>query len=395
MRRLVTIAVVLVTLLAVAALAPVLGVPPTAAHPVECADFDNQAEAQEHYRDDPANHRNLDRDGDGLACENRPCPCDETPVEVPEPEAEPEEEEEAETPTPTPTRAAGRAARVTLTIAGREVRAEAVPLVRGCNNVALTWPTGTPIADVVANIRPAEALTAIWRLRLNVAQGFSPAAPGVSDLQTVNVFDAVFICVNADATLTRPVIPPAPPPAGSGPQTTTIVQHEPTVPAARQAVASPTPQPAVTPSPQPPATGAAASAGVQGPAPTPAPATQSPATTGAAVSTGVQAPPAPGVAQPAPAPAPVPDVTAPPPTTTRPSCCRVCTVGKACGNSCINVTFTCHQPPGCACNAWAPNLVPVRTGFARALFLAADDPLLVLNVGACGPPDTDAAGGSR
>lgn len=34
-----------------------------------------------------------------------------------------------------------------------------------------------------------------------------------------------------------------------------------------------------------------------------------------------------------------------------PSCCRVCTIGKACGNSCINVNFQCHQPPGCACNA--------------------------------------------
>jgi beta-lactamase superfamily II metal-dependent hydrolase len=34
-----------------------------------------------------------------------------------------------------------------------------------------------------------------------------------------------------------------------------------------------------------------------------------------------------------------------------PSCCRVCTRGKACGNSCINAANQCHQPPGCACNA--------------------------------------------
>ena len=32
-------------------------------------------------------------------------------------------------------------------------------------------------------------------------------------------------------------------------------------------------------------------------------------------------------------------------------CCNVCTVGKACGNSCINQSYTCRQPPGCACNA--------------------------------------------
>jgi beta-lactamase superfamily II metal-dependent hydrolase len=34
-----------------------------------------------------------------------------------------------------------------------------------------------------------------------------------------------------------------------------------------------------------------------------------------------------------------------------PSCCRTCTRGKACGNSCINAANQCHQPPGCACNA--------------------------------------------
>src|SRR6185503_7029391 len=34
-----------------------------------------------------------------------------------------------------------------------------------------------------------------------------------------------------------------------------------------------------------------------------------------------------------------------------PSCCRVCTRGKACGNSCISANKQCHQPVGCACNA--------------------------------------------
>jgi beta-lactamase superfamily II metal-dependent hydrolase len=32
-------------------------------------------------------------------------------------------------------------------------------------------------------------------------------------------------------------------------------------------------------------------------------------------------------------------------------CCRVCTRGKACGNSCINRGYQCRQPPGCACDA--------------------------------------------
>lgn len=40
------------------------------------------------------------------------------------------------------------------------------------------------------------------------------------------------------------------------------------------------------------------------------------------------------------------------PTTPPPSsvCCRVCTTGKACGNSCIARDKTCNSPPGCACD---------------------------------------------
>ena len=29
--------------------------------------------------------------------------------------------------------------------------------------------------------------------------------------------------------------------------------------------------------------------------------------------------------------------------------CRICIVGKPCGNTCITVTDICHQPQGCAC----------------------------------------------
>jgi hypothetical protein len=32
------------------------------------------------------------------------------------------------------------------------------------------------------------------------------------------------------------------------------------------------------------------------------------------------------------------------------NCCRICRRGKACGDSCINRAYTCHRPPGCACN---------------------------------------------
>jgi hypothetical protein len=32
------------------------------------------------------------------------------------------------------------------------------------------------------------------------------------------------------------------------------------------------------------------------------------------------------------------------------SCCKVCSKGKACGDSCISRDKDCHKPPGCACD---------------------------------------------
>jgi hypothetical protein len=33
------------------------------------------------------------------------------------------------------------------------------------------------------------------------------------------------------------------------------------------------------------------------------------------------------------------------------ACCKVCTAGRACGNTCIAAYKTCHVGPGCACDA--------------------------------------------
>ena len=33
------------------------------------------------------------------------------------------------------------------------------------------------------------------------------------------------------------------------------------------------------------------------------------------------------------------------------SCCKTCSKGKACGDSCILRRSTCHKPPGCACDS--------------------------------------------
>jgi hypothetical protein len=74
-----------------------------------------------------------------------------------------------------------------------------------------------------------------------------------------------------------------------------------------------------------------------------APPTPAPAPT--ATSLPPTPPPVPTAAPAPPAPAP-PAPVAPQP----PPCCRRCTTGKACGNSCISASFTCRQPAGCACN---------------------------------------------
>ncbi|MFA6587588.1 MAG: HNH endonuclease family protein [Patescibacteria group bacterium] len=46
-------------------------------------------------------------------------------------------------------------------------------------------------------------------------------------------------------------------------------------------------------------------------------------------------------------PAPTPVVVTPVPNTS--SCCKVCTSGQACGDSCISWSYTCHKGVGCAC----------------------------------------------
>lgn len=69
---------------------------PAQALDYDCADFSNQAEAQEHLL--PGDPYRLDGDNDGIACESLPCPCSygspspESPPQPP-PESSPPEEE--------------------------------------------------------------------------------------------------------------------------------------------------------------------------------------------------------------------------------------------------------------------------------------------------------------
>jgi PKD repeat protein len=86
---------------------------------------------------------------------------------------------------------------------------ETISLTTGCTNLTLTWPNGTSISVVSTAISPAGALASIWRYDAVQGRflGYTPSAPSfANDLLTVNRLEAVFICVNSPATLTRPVL---------------------------------------------------------------------------------------------------------------------------------------------------------------------------------------------
>jgi len=93
-----------------------------------------------------------------------------------------------------------------------------VDLAVACNNVALTYPDGTPVGVVVGSINPQGALYAIWRLNASpptpgagpTFEGFAPAAPQASDLQGVNFLEAVFLCVSVPSIITMPAVQPWP-----------------------------------------------------------------------------------------------------------------------------------------------------------------------------------------
>jgi len=90
------------------------------------------------------------------------------------------------------------------------VRAEerTVGLSPGCNMVTLTFATGTGAATLTTAVSPPEALDAVWRLdnATRTFQAFMPQAPQASDLTSLNLLDAAFICVDAAATIAMPTV---------------------------------------------------------------------------------------------------------------------------------------------------------------------------------------------
>lgn len=90
---------------------------------------------------------------------------------------------------------------------------EGVALFPGCNNVAVTWPNGTPAAAVAAAVMPPPAVATIWRFDPSTQsyRGFAPAFPAESDLPTVNRFDILWVCMHSGGVLLRPVLAPTGP----------------------------------------------------------------------------------------------------------------------------------------------------------------------------------------
>lgn len=86
---------------------------------------------------------------------------------------------------------------------------DTVALAPGCNPLAATWPSGTAVAAVAAAVSPAEALVSIWKFDVAARRwlGYAPAAPPeVSDLAAVERLDAIFVCMGAPGSVTRPKV---------------------------------------------------------------------------------------------------------------------------------------------------------------------------------------------
>ncbi len=101
-------------------------------------------------------------------------------------------------------------------------------LYPGCNAVAVTFPDGTTSQTVANAVSPPGSLQAIWSY--NTAQqrftAYSAAAPQASDLLSVNLLDAVWICVAgappAPAAV-APTVAPVPPASGVMPSDNDLV----------------------------------------------------------------------------------------------------------------------------------------------------------------------------
>lgn len=83
-------------------------------------------------------------------------------------------------------------------------------LFPGCNNLALTFPVGTPLRTVAQSVSAGAQLLSIFRLNNQTGRftGFSPTVPEFANDYTMVTtrLETVFICVRAAGTLTQPEV---------------------------------------------------------------------------------------------------------------------------------------------------------------------------------------------
>jgi hypothetical protein len=75
-----------------------------------------------------------------------------------------------------------------------------------------TFASGTEAATLADAVSPPTALQAVWRLdnASRSFQAFMPQAPQASDLTSLNLLDAAFVCVDTAATISMPTVAPDP-----------------------------------------------------------------------------------------------------------------------------------------------------------------------------------------
>jgi hypothetical protein len=109
---------------------------------------------------------------------------------------------------PSGSQPSGSQAPITASAPASTRATEAVVLATGCSNIVLSWPLGTTLADVAAAVTPTNALTSIFKLDAARGRyrGYTPTAPAfANDYIAVEApLEAVFVCVNQSASLTRP-----------------------------------------------------------------------------------------------------------------------------------------------------------------------------------------------
>ncbi len=78
----------------------------------------------------------------------------------------------------------------------------------GCIPLGSTWEDGTDIATVAGAVEPPEALDAIWVFDAGSGTwvGYSPDAPGASDLTSVDRLEVVFICMSEPGSVLQPTL---------------------------------------------------------------------------------------------------------------------------------------------------------------------------------------------